>query len=151
MSNLFHEGDIPMNSRPVRYLPAVGRLLIAAIFLISGLGKVAAPTTTQGYIASVGLPLPVVVYLIAVVVEVCGGVLLIVGYQTRVVAAILAVFAVATALSFHTAFGDQNQMVHFFKNICMAGGLLQVVAFGAGALSIDNRRSPISGPYLATR
>jgi putative oxidoreductase len=140
-----------VNSTPIRYLPAVGRIFIATIFLISGLGKIAAPTMTQGYIASVGLPFPVLAYLIAVVVEVCGGVLLVVGYQTRVAASILAVFSVATALSFHTAFGDQNQMVHFLKNICLAGGLLQVVAFGAGALSIDNRRVPNSNLNLATR
>jgi putative oxidoreductase len=139
-----------MNSMLVRYLPAVGRFLIAAMFLISGLGKIAAPTVTQGYIASVGLPLPVICYLIAVVVEVCGGVLLIVGYQTRIVASILAIFALVTALSFHTAFGDQNQMVHFLKNICIAGGLLQVVAFGAGSFSIDNRQSSSGSLNLAT-
>jgi putative oxidoreductase len=106
---------------------------------------------TQGYIASVGLPLPILSYLIAITVEVCGGVLLIVGYRTRIVASILAIFTLATALSFHTAFGDQNQMVHFLKNICIAGGLLQVVAFGAGSLSIDNRQSPSGSLNLATR
>jgi putative oxidoreductase len=123
---------------------AFGRLLIAVIFLVSGLSKIAAPTITQGYIASVGLPAPMLAYLIAIVIEVGGGALLVLGFQTRLVALIMAVFSVATALSFHHDFADQNQMIHFLKNIAMAGGLLQVVAFGAGALSLDGRRAPIS-------
>jgi putative oxidoreductase len=123
---------------------AFGRLLIAVIFLVSGLGKIAAPAATQGYIASAGLPVPMLVYLIAIVIEVGGGVLLVLGFQTRLVALIMAVFSVATALGFHHDFADQNQMIHFLKNIAMAGGLLQVVAFGAGALSLDGRRAQVS-------
>ena len=83
-------------------------------------------------------------YLIAIVIEVGGGVLLVLGFQTRLVALIMAVFSVATALGFHHDFADQNQMIHFLKNIAMAGGLLQVVAFGAGALSLDGRRAQVS-------
>jgi len=83
-------------------------------------------------------------YLIAVVIEVGGGVLLLLGLQTRLAALVMAVFSVATALSFHHDFADQNQMIHFLKNIAMAGGLLQVVAFGAGALSLDGRRTQAS-------
>jgi putative oxidoreductase len=128
-----------MNAQ-LRYLPFIGRLLIALIFLISGLGKIAAPAMTQGYIASVGLPLPLVAYLIAIVVEIGGGILLVVGFQTRIVALVMAAFTVATALGFHHDFADQNQMVHFLKNIAMTGGLLQIVAFGAGSFSIDSRR-----------
>jgi putative oxidoreductase len=128
-----------MNTQ-LRYLPVIGRLLIAVIFLISGLGKIAAPAMTQGYIASVGLPLPLVGYLIAIAVEIGGGILLVVGFQTRIVALVMAAFTVATALGFHHDFGDQNQMVHFLKNIAMTGGLLQIVAFGAGGFSIDSRR-----------
>jgi putative oxidoreductase len=123
---------------------AFGRLLIAVIFLMSGLSKIAAPAMTQGYIASAGLPAPMLAYLIAIVIEVGGGVLLVLGLQTRLVALIMAAFCVATALSFHHDFADQNQMIHFLKNIAMAGGLLQVVAFGAGALSLDARRTQLS-------
>ena len=123
---------------------ALGRLLIAVVFLMSGLGKIAAPAMTQGYIASAGLPAPMLAYLIAVVIEVGGGVLLLLGLQTRLAALVMAVFSVATALSFHHDFADQNQMIHFLKNIAMAGGLLQVVAFGAGALSLDGRRTQAS-------
>ena len=133
---------------------ALGRLLIAVIFLMSGLGKIAAPAMTQGYIASAGLPAPMLAYLIAVVIEVGGGVLLLLGLQTRLAALVMAVFSVATALSFHHDFADQNQMIHFLKNIAMAGGLLQVVAFGAGALSLDGRRTQASkqpaAPWYST-
>ena len=112
------------------YVPAIGRLLIAVIFLLSGVGKVFAPGGTQAYIAAAGLPLPLLAYLIAVVVEVGGGLLLVLGYQTRAVAAVLIVFTIAAALGFHHNFAEQNQMIHFLKNIAIAGGLLQVVGIG---------------------
>jgi putative oxidoreductase len=118
----------------------VGRVLIAAIFLLSGLSKVAAPSYTVGYITSVGLPLPWLGYAIAVAVEIGGSLALIAGYQARVAAAVLAAFSIATALVFHNHLADQNQFIHFFKNVAMAGGLLQVVAFGAGRFSLDARR-----------
>ena len=122
------------------YVPAIGRLLIAVIFLLSGVGKVFAPGGTQAYIAAAGLPLPLLAYLIAVVIEVGGGLLLVLGYQTRAVAAVLIVFTIATALGFHSNFAEQNQMIHFLKNIAISGGLLQIVAFGAGGFSLDARR-----------
>ncbi len=123
----------------LRYLPALGRLLIAAIFILSGITKITTPAATQAYIASAGLPIPLLSYLAAVVIEIGGGILLVVGFQTRIVAAVLALFTIAAAVSFHANFADQNQMVHFLKNISMVGGLLQVVAFGAGAWSLDMR------------
>ncbi len=132
----------------LHFVPALGRLLIAAIFLLSGVGKIAAPAATQGYIASTGLSFPLVAYLIAIVVEVGGGLLLVAGFHTRVVALALAAFTLATAITFHTAFGDQNQMIHFMKNLAIVGGLLQVAAFGAGSLSLDARRSRIGTPVL---
>jgi putative oxidoreductase len=123
-----------------RFVPAIGRFLIAVIFLISGFGKIADPAGTQAYIAAVGLPLPLIGLLLAIVVEVGGGLLLVAGYQTRLVALVLAGFTLATALAFHNNFGDLNQMIHFLKNIAIIGGLLQVVAFGPGAFSLDERR-----------
>ena len=121
------------------YVGAVGRLLIAALFLISGFGKIAMPALTQGFIASAGLPFPLLAYLVAIVIEVGGGILLILGYQSRIVASVMAVFTVAAALSFHRNFADQNAMAHFLKNVAITGGLLQIVALGAGTFSIDNR------------
>ena len=119
---------------------AGGRLLIAALFLLSGVGKIAAPAMIQGYIASAGLPAPLLAYLIAIIIEVGGGLLLVVGFQTRIVALILAAFTLAAALAFHNKFADPNQMTHFFKDIAIIGGLLQVAAFGSGSMSLDARR-----------
>src|SRR5215470_3180696 len=117
-------------------LPLAGRILIAAIFLISGIFKLAAPAGTIGYIQSVGLPLPELGLAIAVVVEIGGGLALILGYLTRAVAAVLAVFTLATAVFFHLHLADQNQFIHFFKNLAITGGLLQIIAFGAPRLSL---------------
>jgi putative oxidoreductase len=89
---------------------------------------------------------------VAVAVELGGGLVLILGYRVRPAALALAAFSLATALSFHTNFTDQDQMIHFLKNVMITGGLLQIAAFGAGALSIDNRRKSselTSSPALA--
>src|SRR6201998_1148788 len=124
----------------IRYLPFVGRLLIGLPFVMSGLGKLAAYGATTQMMGAVGLPFPPLAFAVAVAVELGGGLLLIAGYQARAVALVLAVFALATAVSFHSNFADQNQMIHFLKNVMMAGGRLQIVAFGAGAISIDQWR-----------
>jgi putative oxidoreductase len=121
-------------------LAAGGRLLIAALFLLSGIGKIAAPAMVQGYIASTGLPAPLIAYLIAIITEVGGGLILAVGFQTRIVALILAAFSLAAALVFHNKLADPNEMIHFWKDIAIVGGLLQVAAFGPGPVSLDARR-----------
>jgi putative oxidoreductase len=121
-------------------LALLGRIAIAAIFVLSGISKVTAPAATIGYIQSVGLPLPQVGLAIALLVELVGGAALVLGYRTRLVAGILAVFSIVTAFAFHSALGDQNQFIHFFKNVAIAGGLLNVMAFGGGAWSLDARR-----------
>jgi putative oxidoreductase len=120
---------------------AAGRILLAAIFIFSALGKLAAPAATIGYIESVGLPFATLGFGIAVAVELGGGLLLVLGAKTRWVAAALAAFSIVTGLVFHNALGDQNQLIHLLKNFAMAGGLLQVAAFGAGSFSIDARTS----------
>lgn len=122
------------------YASAAGRVLLAALFLLSGFSKLSNPAGTIGYIASAGLPLPELAYAAAVFVEVVLAAALVVGYQTRVAATLMAVFTVAAAFGFHFNLADQNQFIHFFKNISIAGGLLQVAAFGAGAFSLDARR-----------
>jgi putative oxidoreductase len=136
-----------MNSS--RYLPFAGRLLIGLPFAMSGLGKLAAIGPTTEMIRAAGLPLPPLALAIAVIVELGGGLLLVAGFRTRVVATALALFSITTAVSFHSNFADQNQMIHFLKNVMIAGGLLQIVAFGAGALSMD-KRSAKGGAQEAT-
>jgi putative oxidoreductase len=138
-----------MSTSSLNVQPAVAaaRVLLAALFLVSGVEKVFAPAMIQGYIASAGLPLPSLVYVITIVIEVGAGALLLVGFRTRLMAGVLAAFTVAAALIFHRALGDPNQFVHFLKNLAIAGGLLHVAAVGAGAFSLDGytlegRRSP---------
>ncbi|HEX8405613.1 MAG TPA: DoxX family protein [Duganella sp.] len=130
-------------------IPTVGRVLLATIFIFSGIGKLLAPAATIGYIASTGLPFAPLALAIAIAVELGGGLLLALGVQTRLVAAALAAFSIVTGLAFHNAVGDQNQLIHLLKNIAMAGGLLQVVAFGAGAYSFDNRAAVNTGRQMA--
>src|SRR5262245_47134783 len=112
-------------------MTALARVFLAALFLISGLSKVGAAAATTGYIASVGLPFPTLLYVLTVGVEIGAGMLLLIGYQTRPVALVLALFTVTAAIFFHSHFADQNQAIHFLKNIAIAGGLLQVAATGA--------------------
>ena len=135
----------------VTAIPLVGRILLTAIFVLSGFGKLFAPEATQGYIAHAGLPFPQLAYVGAVVIEIGGGVLLAVGYKTRLAAMVLAVFTLAAGLIFHNAIGDQNHFIHLLKNFAIAGGLLQVVAFGAGTLSLDARPIPSQEKRHATQ
>lgn len=122
-----------------RYLPLLGRIMIGLPFILSGFGKLMAHDATVGYIGSVGLPLPQVGWLIAIAVEMGGGALLILGFRARAVAAVLAVFALATAIFFHRNFADQNQLIHFLKNVMLAGGLLQIAYFGTGSDRAQSR------------
>ncbi len=121
------------------------RILIALLFVPAGFGKLMGFAGTAGYIASAGLPLPEVGAAIAIVVELGFGLALIAGFQTRFVALVMAVFTVATALFFHKywAVAPEAVMVNkimFMKNIAVAGGLLGLTAFGAGAWSVDAKR-----------
>ena len=120
-------------------VPLAARMLLAAIFLVSGVGKAIDPAGTMAYIASAGLPSASMVYAATLCIELGGGLLLLIGFRTRWAAAVLGLFAIASALIFHHALGDQNQLIHFLKNLAIAGGMLQVIAYGAGDYSVDRR------------
>lgn len=114
----------------------VGRVLLAALFVLAGFNKIMGAEGTIGFIASKGLPLPQVVYGLTVLLELGGGILLLIGYQARLVALAFAVFCVATAVIFHPSLSDPS----FLKNLALAGGFLYIFANGAGALSIDGKQ-----------
>ncbi|WP_432455324.1 MULTISPECIES: DoxX family protein [unclassified Agarivorans] len=117
----------------------LGRLLLALMFVLSGFGKIGAYAGTQGYMEAMGVPgalLPLVIAL-----ELVGGLAIVVGWNTRIVAFLLAGFSVVAALLFHGNVDDQMQMILFMKNISVAGGFLLLVAHGAGAYSLDNRKA----------
>jgi putative oxidoreductase len=123
------------------YAALAGRLLLSLIFIISGFEKLGNYSGTLQEIQSAGLPIPTIAYIVAVVVEVAGGLAILVGFKARWVGAAMCLYTLAAALSFHAHFGDQNQTIHFMKNVAIAGGFLYVVAFGAGAISVDEWRS----------
>lgn len=115
-----------------------GRVLISAIFIMAGINKIIGYTGTQGYMDSMGVPgalLPLVILL-----EIGGGLAVLVGWQTRIAAFLLAGFTVLSALIFHASFSDQMQSILFMKNLAMAGGLLFLVAGRRHEWSIDARR-----------
>ena len=125
-------------------LALLGRILLAALFIPAGISKLTGFAGTVGYIGSVGLPLPALGAVLAIVVELGFGVLLLVGFKTRWVALALALFTLAAGVFFHNYWAmpaDKafiNQLM-FMKNVAIAGGLLGFVAFGAGRLSIDKK------------
>lgn len=121
------------------------RLLMVALFLPAGIGKLTGFSGTVGYIASVGLPLPTVGAVLALLVEIVGGVALLAGFGTRIAAVVLAVFTLAASVFFHAFWAvpaDQAFVTQllFYKNIAVVGGLLAIAANGAGAWSLDARR-----------
>jgi putative oxidoreductase len=120
----------------------VARFLLAAIFVASGFGKIADPSGTQGYMASVGMPVTGLFLVGAILIEVLGGLALVVGYRARIAALALIVFLVPATILFHAFWAAppeaaQMQMINFMKNLALMGGLLFVAASGAGAFSLD--------------
>jgi putative oxidoreductase len=120
----------------------VGRLLLALLFLLSGFQKLAGFGATV--IGQEGLLFLLGASIVAIVVECVGGVALVLGYQTRLTGAVLAVWAA------HADFSNTDQVIQFLKNVAMAGGFLQLVAFGAGNWSLDSRRNSV-GPLQEGR
>lgn len=114
----------------------VGRVLLAALFILAGINKAMGAEGTIGFIASKGLPLPEVVYGLTVLLELGGGILLLIGYQARLMGLAFALFCVAAALVFHPSLSDPSLL----KNLALAGGFLYVFAHGAGALSVDAKQ-----------
>jgi putative oxidoreductase len=129
-----------MNKATIYALP-LARLLLSILFLVAGYGKLMNPAGTIAYISSAGLPLPQLGYVIALAAELGGGLLILVGYQTRIIAPLMALFTLATAVCFHNNFADQSQLMSFLKDIAIAGGFLALMVSGAGICSIDNRKA----------
>lgn len=135
-----------MNKSIQSPLALVGRLLIIWLFLPAGIGKIMGFAGTIGYIASAGLPFPPVAAVLAIIVEIGGSLALILGYQTRIAAVIMAIFTFATAFFFHAYWAVPAAQAHvmqllFDKNVAVAGGLLVLAAMGPGSWSLDARRN----------
>jgi putative oxidoreductase len=129
------------------YVLALGRLLLSGLFIWAGYGKLKAPGEVMQYFAKAGVPFPGLVVWVAILIELVGGIALLVGFKTRWVAVLLAVWCVITGFAVHLVAGVSSpdamvaydNMIHFYKNLAMAGGLLFVFVQGAGQVSIDDR------------
>lgn len=118
-----------------QYAHLAGRILIAIIFIVAGAGKIADPAGTIGYMESVGLP--GILLWPTIALELLGGIAIIVGFQTRLVAWLLALFCIAAAVLFHLDFNDQIQTILFLKDLAIAGGFLMLASTGTLGLSLD--------------
>ena len=114
----------------------LARLLMSAIFIQGGYGKLIAYATVVPYLAKLNLPMPQIAWAVAVAVELGGGLLILAGFRIRLVAPAMAVFCVATAFIVHYHPGDTSNMISFMKNLAMAGGFLQLAVTGPGRYSI---------------
>lgn len=127
-----------------QYGPLAGRILIALIFLVSGLNKIGGFGGVAGYMADKGVPFAEVALVITIIIEVGGALMLIFGWKAHWAAAAIFLWMIPVTLIFHNFWAVdtaqyQNQFNHFMKNVSMMGGLLYVMAFGAGPFSVDRR------------
>ena len=140
MNTVAQDTNGALNAAPTATQDGValtGRLLLATLFILAGFNKIGAAEGMTGYIGSVGLPFPELIYYATVALEIVGGLMLAVGFKTRWAAAALGIFSIAAALLFHNNFADQAEMTNFLKNFALAGGMFYVTAFGPGRLSLD--------------
>jgi putative oxidoreductase len=133
-----------MNTNITNGAALVGRILLALIFITSGFSKLTGFEGTVGYIASKGLPLPQIAAIIAIAVELGGGLMLAVGFKARWAALALAIFSLAAGFLFHDfwnadAAAKMGQTINFWKNVSISGGMLMAFAFGPGAYSVDKK------------
>jgi putative oxidoreductase len=119
------------------FLLAIARLLMSSLFVWDGVVQLRNPRGTAQYLASVHIPAPDIAVWISILVHLFGGLALLVGFYSRWAAALLALICLATAFGVHLPAGDQDNMIHFYKNLVMTGGFLYVITFGPGGLSLD--------------
>ena len=115
----------------------IGRILISALFLLNGIFKISNYDGTIGWMESFGMP--GILLIPAIILEIAGPVLIIIGYKTKLAAGLLSLFCIATAFIFHNDFANQMQLTSFLKNIALAGGFLILFVNGAKDFSIDNK------------
>ena len=131
-----------MNANPV--VPLIARILLALVFLVSGYNKLMNVAGTTGYFGKLALPMPDVLVWLVIAVELLGGLLIVIGWQTRLVAWVMAIFTIGTAVIGHKFWAVDpaqfnNQLTQFLKNLAIAGGFLMLAFAGPGRLSVDKR------------
>lgn len=136
-----------MNTATLQYnplLPLVARILIGVLFVVAGFSKLTAFAGTAGYLAKLGFPAPEAMAVLAIIFELGGGILLIIGWQARWAAWALILFVVIATFAAHRFWDFEAaqrtmQMNQFLKNLAIVGGLLMFVSFGPGSASVDKR------------
>ncbi|HEY4193373.1 MAG TPA: DoxX family protein [Mesorhizobium sp.] len=118
----------------------VARILLSILFIVSGYGKLTAIAGTAGYFANIGMPMPTATVVIVGLVELLGGLAILVGFKTRIAAIIVALFTLAATAVAHLDFSQAGNALMLQKNLGITGGLLLLAVLGAGKLSIDGRR-----------
>jgi putative oxidoreductase len=122
-----------------KVLPPLGRLMLSAIFLKTGIQSIFSFAAVQQIMANHGIPLAALLLAGSIILRIGGGLSVLLGYKAKWGAWALIIFLIPTTLIFHTQFSNSAQMTQFLKNLAILGGLLMVVSFGPGAISIDNR------------
>lgn len=125
---------------PNSVIVLIGRILLSIMFILAGFGKLTNIAGTAGYFANYNLPMPTATAVIIGLIELVGGLAILIGFQTRIAAWVLAIFSVAAALVAHMNWADVMQLINFQKNLAIAGGFLVLASFGPGAYSVDARR-----------
>ncbi|MEO1095640.1 MAG: DoxX family protein [Cyanobacteria bacterium J06638_28] len=121
-----------------KFIPLIARTFLAIIFIQTGIAKITGFVGTQEQIASVGIPLAPLVTVFTILFEIAGGLALILGYKARIGGILLLLFLVPATLVFHNPIADPSQMIQFLKNLAIIGGLLMVVAYGSGPISLES-------------
>lgn len=122
-----------------KYIPLIARAFLVAIFFKSAFDKITDPAASQQYMASKGMPLVGFFLVCAIVIELVGALLVLLGYKAKWGAIALIIFLIPATLIFHTDFAQRMQVIQFMKNLAVMGGLLLVITYGSGPLSLDSR------------
>lgn len=127
-------------------VPLLGRILISSVFILSGISKITSFSMEEGYVVSRHLPLPAVALIIALIIELAGGIAILLGLFTRVASWILFIYLIPTTFLFHNFWAmsgadKYDNTIHFEKNLAIMGGLLILAAMGGGTLSVDSSRA----------
>jgi putative oxidoreductase len=135
-----------MNTNLQNSAALAGRILLALIFIISGFGKITGYAGTAGYMAAKGLPMVDVLLPLTILVELAGGLLIVIGWNARWAAAAIFLYVIPVTLVFHNPAGlapaeAQQQMINLLKNVSIMGGMLGLFAFGPGGFSLDAKKS----------
>lgn len=119
------------------YFPPLARFLMCSLFIWDGVLQLRDPSGTADYIASLEIPMPDIAVWVSIAIHLLGGLAILIGYKTRWAAVVLLLLCLGTAFGVHLPARDTENMINFYKNLVMAGGFLYVIAFGAGAISVD--------------